>query len=227
MVVTRFTWSNNVSPSRGNNEGSGTPVRGDAVDLTDDATASAESNRNGSVDTSPTVFGFVGNFPNVVVGRNRGYLEVDEFIIESVIIDEVMNDWNDGILDDAVGDFCFNYPSESRGLLAFNVNEVAEVVEAAETIANFAATASALNSMRNEALLVDVDTCTECGCNFGTAGLVWKIHYNNCSSCGVSICPDCYVTDPVVNGKMCGCCGQWHCDTCYYVHEIETGYIDP
>jgi hypothetical protein len=226
MVVTRGTRS--ILPSRGNNEGSGIPVRGDVVDLTDDATTSAASNRIGSVDASATVFGFVGNFPDVVVGRNRRDLEVDDFIIENAIIDEVMNDWNDGILEDAVGDFCFNYPSESCGLLAFDIDEVAEVVEAAETIANFAAAASdALNSMRNEALLEDVDICTECGCNFGTAGLVWKIQYNNCSSCGVSICPDCYVTDPVVNGKMCGCCGQWHCDNCYYVHEIEIGYIDP
>lgn len=228
MFVTRVTSSNNVSPSRGNNEVSGIPVRGDVVDLTDDATTSAASNRNGSVDAAPTAFGFVGNFPNVDVGRNRGDLELDVVKTENAVIDQVMNDWNDDILDDAVGDFCFNYPSESRGLLAFDISEIAEVVEAAETIANFAAAASdALNSMRNEALLEDVDTCTECGCNFGTAGLVWKIHYNNCSSCGVSICPDCYVTDPVVNGKMCGCCGQWHCDTCYYVHEIDTGYIDP
>ena len=129
MFVTRVTSSNNVSPSRGNNEVSGTPVRGDVVDLTDDATASAESNRNGSVDTSPTVFGFVGNFPNVVVGRNRGYLEVDEFIIESVIIDEVMNDWNDGILDDAVGDFCFNYPSETSVHRELEIQPVTHVME--------------------------------------------------------------------------------------------------
>ena len=33
MFVTRVTSSNNVSPSRGNNEVSGVPVRGDVVDL--------------------------------------------------------------------------------------------------------------------------------------------------------------------------------------------------
>ena len=66
MFVTRVTSSNNVSPSRGNNEVSGTPVRGDVVDLTDDATTSAASNHNGSVDAAPTAHGFVGNFPNQI-----------------------------------------------------------------------------------------------------------------------------------------------------------------
>ena len=82
MFVTRVTSSNNVSPSRGNNEVSGTPVRGDVVDLTDDATTSAASNHNGSVDAAPTAYGFVGNFPNVDVGRNRGDLELDVVVAE-------------------------------------------------------------------------------------------------------------------------------------------------
>ena len=85
MFVTRVTSSNNVSPSRGNNEASGTPVRGDVVDLTDDATTSAASNHNGSVDAAPTAHGFVGNFPNVDVGRNRGDLELDVVIAENAI----------------------------------------------------------------------------------------------------------------------------------------------
>ena len=89
MFVTRVTSSNNVSPSRGNNEVSGIPVRGDVVDLTDDATTSAASNRNGSVDAAPTAFGFVGNFPNVDVGRNRGDLELDVVKTENAVIDQV------------------------------------------------------------------------------------------------------------------------------------------
>ena len=80
--------------------------------------------------------------------------------------------------------------------------------------------------LRGEVQVEDVDNCVECGRVFRTSGLRWKVHYNNCASCGGSLCPTCYARDPLHNGKFCGCCGEWHCEWCYHAHEVSTGYLD-
>ena len=109
-----------------------------------------------------------------------------------------------------------------------DIMEVIEAFEAAEIIAGLSTRRASLSACDREILcaLGDGASCAECGRDFSTEGLVWKVHYSNCGSCSVSICPACYLAVPMRNGKMCGCCGEWHCDHCFYDHEVETGYID-
>lgn len=107
-----------------------------------------------------------------------------------------------------------------RGGEALIENEIAEAMVLLQ------ARSQIHTRLRGEFQVEDVDNCVECGHEFSISGLRWKVHYNNCASCGASLCPTCYERDPLHNGKFCGCCGEWHCEWCYHVHEISTGFLD-
>ena len=111
----------------------------------------------------------------------------------------------------SVFDGVSSWQSESAEDFSVGIIEVLEAVEAAEIIADLSTSREVFSAFD------DGTRCAECNREFDSEGLVWKIHYNNCASCSVSICPACYLVVPLMNGKMCGCCGKWHCDNCYHL----------
>ena len=103
-----------------------------------------------------------------------------------------------------------------------------DVVSAAMVLASMSEeVADVSSSVSSESEVSATEACAECGSDFPTFGLVWRVDYNTCGTCSVPICPTCYAgTDPIGNGKFCGCCGCWHCDMCFEEHEKSMGYVD-
>ena len=117
---------------------------------------------------------------------------------------------------------------EGAADLAVHIDD--DVVTAAMVLASMSGEVedvSPTNSVSSESEMSTStsEACAECGSDFSSFGLVWRVDYNTCATCTVPICPTCYAgTDPIGNGKFCGCCGCWHCDMCFEDHEKSTGY---
>ena len=112
---------------------------------------------------------------------------------------------------------------EGAADLAVHIDD--DVLSAAMVLSSMSEVADVCPSVLNESDASTTDACAHCGSDFSTFGLVWRVDYNTCSTCSVPLCPTCYAaTDPIVNGKFCGCCGCWHCEMCFEEHEKGTGY---